>query len=168
MNSQKGFAVPLAIVFVILLVIFVGLFVYRKAEAPAINTLTSPPAATTSDQTNLPIINKITPNSGPKGTVAEISGKNLSGFEGDLNVYFERTDGKTVLLTDTFGDYAQTGGSLIKVKVAEPCQPGEKVIGEYSGIESVCDYVELTPGAYQVYTEPWGVKSNAVDFEITK
>lgn len=118
--------------------------------------------------TTNPIINNITPNAGPKGTIVQISGKNLSGFEGDLNVTFERADGRKILLKDTFGDYVKTGGSLIKVKVIESCQKGEKVIGEYSGIESVCDYVELTPGLYKVYTEPWGVKSNVVNFTIIK
>ena len=122
---------------------------------------------TTTNQTNLPIINNITPNFGPKGTVVTISGKNLSGFEGDLNVTFERADGKKILLTDTYGDYTKTGGNLINVKVTEPCQPGEKVIGEYSGIQTVCNYVALTPGTYKVYTEPWGVKSNVVNFTVT-
>ena len=118
--------------------------------------------------TDLPIINSISPSSGPKGTVIEIQGKNLSGLEGDLNVSFERADGKIIILTDNFGDYPKTGGNIIKVKVVEPCQKGETVTGEYSGIKSVCDYVELTPGAYKVYTAPWGLKSNAVNFEITK
>lgn len=99
---------------------------------------------------NAPRINSITPASGPKGTTVEIRGTGLSGLEGDLDVYFEKDDGKKVMLTDTFGDYAITQDKLIKVKVGEPCQKGEKVIGRYSGVASVCDYVELTPGVYKV------------------
>jgi hypothetical protein len=53
------------------------------------------------------------------------------------------------------------------VKVAEPCQEGETIYGEYSGIPSKCDYVKLTSGVYKVYTEPWGKKSNTVQFTVT-
>lgn len=120
------------------------------------------------EKTDLPKINSITPISGPKGTVVEIKGVGLSGFEGDLDVYFERLDGKRVMLTDTYGDYSKTQDKLIKVKVIEPCQKGEKVIGRYSGVESICDYVELTPGIYKVYAEPWGKRTNVVNFELTK
>jgi len=115
----------------------------------------------------IPKIDSINPTSGPKGTIVEIRGKGLSGFEGDLDVYFERADGKKTMLTDTFGSYQKTGGTLLKAVVEEPCQEGETVYGRYSGIASVCDYVELTPGTYNVYAEPWGVKSNVVTFEIT-
>lgn len=113
-----------------------------------------------------PEIKSITPAFGPKGTMVEIRGVGLSGFEGDLDVYFEKADGEKVMLTDTFGDYTITRDKLIKVEVVEPCQKGEKVIGRYSGIESECDYVELTPGVYKVYAEPWGVKSNVVQFTV--
>ena len=118
-------------------------------------------------QETTPKIDSIVPMTGPKGITVEIKGTGLSGFEGDLNVFFERADGKKIMLTDTLGDYVKTADKLIRVKVAEPCQKGEKVIGEYSGIETVCDYAELTPGYYKVYTEPWGKKSNVVGFTIT-
>jgi hypothetical protein len=114
-----------------------------------------------------PIITSITPNRGPKGTVVEIRGSGLSGFEGDLDVYFERSDGKRVMLTDT-SSYIKTGGTLIKVIVSEPCKEGEMVIGRYSGIESPCKFVALTPGVYKVYAEPWGNKSNEVEFTVTQ
>lgn len=116
----------------------------------------------------LPKINSISPSSGPKGTVVEIRGSNLSGFEGDLDVYFERPDGKKVMLTDNYGSYQLTQDELIRVKVIEPCQEGEKVMGRYSGIESECNYLELTPGMYKVYVTPWDKKSNIVSFELTK
>jgi hypothetical protein len=118
--------------------------------------------------TPAPFIESISPQSGLKGTIVEIRGKNLSGFEGDLDVYFERPDGKKIMLTDNFGDYPKTGGNLIKIKIVEPCRPGEKVYGRYSGIESVCNFIELIPGIYKVYTEPWGKRSNIINFEITK
>lgn len=140
----------------------------NKCNCPKDCKDNSPTDSTTIQSVDSPYINSIFPSSGSKGTMVEIKGKNLSGLEGDLNVYFERPDGKIIVLVDTFGDYPKTGGNLIKVKVLEPCQQGEVVTGEYSGIKSVCDYVELTPGMYKVYASPWGVKSNIVNFEITK
>ncbi len=122
---------------------------------------------TASSSQSLPVITSITPSSGPIGTIVEIKGQNLSGFEGDLNVYFEGQDEREILLTDTFGDYSKTGSSLIKVKVKEPCQEGEKVIGSYSGMPQECNFVKLDPGEYKVYVRPWGKESNKVKFTIT-
>ena len=132
-------------------------------------TVTLPPSLPTciDQQDGSPVINHLTNYSGPIGTILEIKGCNLSGFEGDLNVYFEKSDGKKIMLTDTFGDYAKTDGSLIKVVVKEPCQPGETVYGPYSGIPAQCNYVAITPGLYKVYTEPWGKRSNTVNFTVT-
>lgn len=113
-----------------------------------------------------PVITFLSRSSGPRGTQLEIRGCNLSGFEGDLDVYFERSDGKKITLTDTFGSYAKTSGSLIKVVVKEPCQQGETVYGRGSGIPTQCDYAALTPGLYKIYTEPWGKRSNTVYFTI--
>src|SRR3989338_7246785 len=87
-----------------------------------------------SSESDLPKIDTISPSSGSKGTVVEVKGVHLSGFEGDLDIYFERPDVKKVMLTDTYGDYLKTQDKLIKVKVVEPCQRGEKIIGRYSGI----------------------------------
>ncbi|OHA42655.1 MAG: hypothetical protein A3G59_00490 [Candidatus Taylorbacteria bacterium RIFCSPLOWO2_12_FULL_47_20] len=115
-----------------------------------------------------PYISSITPLSGPIGTIVEIRGNDLSGFEGDLDIIFERSDGKKIMLTDTFGDYPKTGGSLIKVIAKEPCQQGETIYGRYSGIPAQCNYIAMTPGTYKVYAEPWGKKSNVVNFTITQ
>ena len=133
-----------------------------------ISTLTfASPTTTCKDGTeSTPVITSLSRTSGPIGTELEIRGCNLSGFEGDLDVYFERTDGKKIMLTDTFGSYPKTGGSLIKVVVKEPCQQGETVYGRYSGIPAQCNYIALTPGLYKVYTDPWGKTSNTVSFTI--
>ena len=115
-----------------------------------------------------PQITSITPLSGSRGTMVEVRGNNLSGFEGDLDVYFERADGKKIMLTDPFDDYPKTGGSLIRIFVKESCQKGETIYGRYSGIPSQCDYVELTPGVYKVYAKPWSGVSNTVQFTVTQ
>lgn len=114
-----------------------------------------------------PVISSISPSSGPIGTKVEIKGENLSGFEGDLDVYFEDASGQKVKLTDNSGTYPKTMGKSMVIMVKEPCQRGEKIIGRYSGIESWCNYVPLKPGNYKVYVNPYGVKSNVVSFTVT-
>ncbi len=127
-------------------------------------TITAP---TTTTQ---PAISSISQSSGPVGTLLELRGQNLSGFEGDLQVIFERSDGKTVILNSlvpySTGNYAPTNTTLIKVAVKSPCERGQTVYGAYSGIKAVCDYFEFTPGVYKVYVNPWGVKSNVVNFTL--
>lgn len=117
----------------------------------------------------IPVITSITPASGPKGTAIKITGCNLSGFEGDHNVTFERADGvKTTLVgAGTYQLGRGERGTFIEVTVKEPCQKGETVTGAYSGIESQCNFVGLTPGTYKVSTTPWGTKSNEMTFTIT-
>jgi hypothetical protein len=133
-----------------------------------ISTFTFIVVSTPTPATNGPYVTGITPSSGPIGTVVEIRGNNLSGFEGDLEVYFQRQDGgEKLLLRDTFGSYPKTGGSLMKILVKEPCQKGEIVYGSYSGKPYQCNYVALIPGIYKVWTEPWLKKSNEVIFTIT-
>lgn len=109
-----------------------------------------------------PIITRITPSFGEVGTMVRIEGSELAGFEGDLIAVFERGDGKTTKLydNDTRGD------GVINVSVKEPCQEGEIIYQPYSGIQIECDYMEFTPGIYKVYTEPWGKRSNTVNFTL--
>lgn len=118
-----------------------------------------------------PLITSISPASGAVGTVVEIRGSNLAGFEGDLIAVFKRSDGKTVELDSTApyssgraGDSVNT--TLIKVRAEPPCQKGQTVYGAYSGKPSSCDYFEFTPGVYNVYVNPWGKKSNEVQFTV--
>jgi|GEM_PF-5309655 len=118
-----------------------------------------------------PYIGSITPPSAPVGTTLEIRGTGLVGFEGDVYFFFERSDGKVarlkgVVLTQATGE--AIGAQTARVILKEPCQQGETVYGEYSGIPAPCDYVQLTPGVYKVYTTPWGKRSNAVAFTITQ
>ncbi len=115
-----------------------------------------------------PVITSLSSSSGPIGTVLEIKGCNLSGFEGDLDVTFEKSDGTKIILTDKFGTYATTQDTLIKVVVKEPCAQGETVYGAYSGIPTICNYTPLKLGTYRVYTMPWGKKSNEMTFTISE
>ena len=113
-----------------------------------------------------PLITSINPTSGPVGTIVQIKGKNLSGFEGDLGATFVQANGMKYSLVDKFGDYPKTAGSLIAVVVKEPCEKGTTVIADYSGKPYTCEYNPILPGVYKVYTEPWGKKSNEVSFTV--
>ena len=116
-----------------------------------------------------PYIGSIYPNSAPVGTTLNITGSNLTGFEGDVYFFFERADGKVVRIsgkvtTHTSGDAIGAQNATLVLK--EPCEPGQTVYGDYSGIPSTCDYVQLTPGNYKVYTTPWSKTSNVIDFTV--
>lgn len=113
-----------------------------------------------------PILTTVSPVSVVKGEVLTLEGKSLAGFEGDLELYMERNDGKVVRLLDSTTAQGQNRGSSITVPVTEPCAEGETVIHPYSGEESVCDYVEITKGVYKAYVMPWGKKSNSIDVEV--
>jgi hypothetical protein len=82
-------------------------------------------------------------------------------------VTFEAFDGKQIGLTDTFGSYAKTQDTLIKVLVKDPCAQGQTVYGPYSGLPTTCNYTPVVPGTYKVYTTPWGKKSNVMTFTVT-
>lgn len=171
MNLKKGFVIPLIIAIVAVIALGGGYYYTQKSDSLKDNkkeNITSTIITSCKSETDgLPTITSLSTSSGPIGTILEVNGCNLSGFEGDLDVVFERSDGQKIMLSDDFSSYVKTGDRLIKVNVKESCQKGEKIIGKYSGIESVCNYVELTPGSYKVYVEPWGKKSNTVAFNIT-
>lgn len=165
-NSQTGFVLPITIASVILLVLGGGAYFYldNTVEGPKLEEEINQTCVSQAD--GEPVITSLSTSTGPIGTILEVRGCNLSGFEGDLDLIFERKDGKKIILTDTFSSYLITADTLIKVVIDEPCEQGEMVIGRYSGISAVCDYVELIPGVYDVYTEPWGKKSNIFNFNL--
>lgn len=139
----------------------------KAEEKSAISKNNSAP-----DNFPVPLIMSLTPTSGPKGTEIVIKGENLAGFEGSLSFFFERGDGRTIdLIQNATNVPVGADGKRIgvfQIKVVEPCKEGETIYGEFSGLPSLCPYVEFTPGVYKVYTAPWGKKSNSVSFTLTK
>lgn len=122
-----------------------------------------------SETPDTPYIGSIIPWSAKTGTTIEITGSGFLGFESDAYFFFKRADGKIARLsasvsTQNTGD--AKGAQTAKVVLKEPCQQGQTVIQDYSGKPIQCDYVQLTPGTYTVYTTPWGNKSNEVQFTI--
>ena len=118
----------------------------------------------------VPVITSISPASGPKGNKVTLTGCNLSGFEGDHNVDLESESGSNVHIVGAGTCQLGRGerGTFIEFTIKEPCQKGETVYGAYSGIASMCNFVELVPGKYKVSTTPWGEKSNDVYFTLTQ
>ena len=118
-----------------------------------------------------PYILSITPTSGPVGSKVTIKGCNLSGFEGDVGVTFERSDGKKIGVAEgtlyrTVIDVAEE--QTITGTITTACPMGSKV-GLYSDLPTACETVEVTPGTYAVYTNTparGGSKSNSVTFTV--
>lgn len=106
----------------------------------------------------MPVIISLSGYSGSVGTKLEIMGCNFSGFEGDKNAWIVNSQGIKGILYGEAGSTAK----LLKVTLKSPlCQKD----ASYSGLP--CDtWLALIPGAYKIYTAPWGKESNKVDFVI--
>ena len=166
MKNQKGSAIVWVISIIALLVIAGGIYFYLQPKQKAIVPVQNQ-VATSTEAT--PYIGSIIPQSARKGDTITLTGSGLNGFEGDVYFFFQRADGKIVKLPGVLSEQLNgdaKGAQTVKITLKEPCQPGQTVYGEYSGIASVCDYVELIPGVYNVYTNPWSIKSNIVQFQI--
>jgi hypothetical protein len=124
---------------------------------PEVATSTGTSTATSTD----PIINSISPNSGPIGTVIELRGLNLTGFEGDLDAIIENSKGETAVMLGM--NSFTVDKNLIKVKIeSKIC----KINNAYSGLP--CEsYLNIVPGVYNIYAYPWGKMSNKVKFTVT-
>lgn len=152
---QKGFMVPLVIIIIALLIIISGGYYYTKKSGYISDNKPSDII-----QPNNPTINSISPSTGPIGTIVELRGTNLAGFEGDLDAVIENSKGETAILLGT--NRAITDPNLIKVKIeSKLC----KANNSYSGLFCT-SYLDITPGVYKISTSPWGESSNKVQFTV--
>ncbi len=167
----------ISVVIVVILLIG-GLYLY-KASAPIDKNIPSPQTTTSPDlpkcsngATNpphcnadlpmpVPHIDSMTPTSGPIGTTIEIKGRNLAGFEGDLDAYIENEKGETAFLPG-IGSVPRED-QTIRVKI------GEKICTKNTGYSGnpCSSYLTVTPGIYSIYSAPYGVMSNKVQFTVT-
>jgi hypothetical protein len=185
--SNKGFAIPLLI---LALAILIGLGVLVYIQGNTIKPLTLEPVACTEDARQCsdgsyvgrtgpncefvcpvststsststdPVISSISPSSGPIGTIIELRGTNLNGFEGDLDAIIENSKGESGYMLG--GNSFITDKNLIKVKIeSKICKQNNS----YSGLP--CEsYLNITPGVYNIYTAPWGKISNKMQFTVT-
>jgi len=179
--NQKGF---LNIVLIVLVFILAGTLGYltlvkkstpteqsQSNNSPSTQPTTSPSLPTTcvDEQEATPVITSISPVSGPVGTKVSISGCNFTGFEGDLEAVFVRSDGKEIPLSGGNWSVGYGGGAgrgkIMIVTVASYCESGS-ITGSYSGIASPCQKIQATPGVYKVYVTAWGKKSNLATFTV--
>ncbi len=118
--------------------------------------------STSPTNSNDPMITSIDNTSGPIGTVVTLKGKNLAGFEGDLDAWIENNNGEVAYLPGMYSGQVKT--DMIVVKIPErACKQNNS----YSG-NPCTSYLNITPGMYKLYTSPWGKKSNKMSFEVTK
>lgn len=112
---------------------------------------------------DVPVINSITPNNVRVGTIIEVRGKNFPGFEADLALWIENAQGvKGILFDEHHTSRGPEDTGLIRAELPQRlCQKDTS----YTGDE--CDaFLDLVPGIYKVYVEPWGVRSNVVELVI--
>lgn len=157
MKNQKGFIVPILLVLIVFLVVGGGLYIYKKnkVEIPTTNSKTENDTA--------PVIYSITPSSGPVGTKITIKGKNLNGFEGDLNARisteFNNADYSSGIM---YGEKNSSADAIVTTIESSFC----KKDNSYSGLP--CEsYFYVTPGVYKISVKPWSIESNSVPFTVT-
>ncbi|MCX6719517.1 MAG: hypothetical protein NTV36_00160, partial [Candidatus Staskawiczbacteria bacterium] len=110
-----------------------------------------------------PVIESITSGSGLVGTEIEIKGKNLTGFEGDLNAWMENVNGEKGIMYSEIPYDPKGANNVMRFKIEDKLC---KTDNSYSGLPCV-SFLNVVPGVYKIYTMPWGVKSNVVNFEVT-
>ena len=140
-----------------------GHFLFSKKDTAPIVTYPTPAVTTCTDGAPgdadvLPVITSLSKISVSVGDTLEINGCNFAGFEGDKNAWIENTQGVKGIIYGT----ASSTANLISAKIeSKLCQ----IDTSYSGLPC-SGYLNLTPGAYKIYTLPWGKKSNEITFTI--
>ena len=149
-----------------ILVLLISILLIWNFTQPKNQPATPPttPVATTTeplDTNPTPHIDSISQSSGPIGTILELKGQNLAGFEGDLDAIIENEKGETAFLSGI--GRVPREDKTIRVKIeSKVCT----VNNNYSGLP--CEkYLNITPGRYFIYTNPWGTISNKWQFTVT-
>ena len=111
--------------------------------------------------TSLPVIESITPSSGPIGTIVELKGKNFSNSGNDNNVWIENPFHSVGFLSII--NKHSSSDQIIKVKIESPiCKYNNK------NPDKPCNYtMVLFPTPYKIYIGSPGKESNIVNFSLT-
>lgn len=129
-----------------------------KTAESMVSTFKFTSTTTDANGNPLPTITSVTPTTASIGTYIEIKGTHFSGFEGDKYAWIENTKGEKGII------YNDTGStdSLIKFKLANKYCTKDN---SYSGLP--CDsYINIVPGTYNIYVQPWGNISNKVQLIV--
>lgn len=147
-------------VLVLVIILLISFIVPKPKQTPTPASIATSTIPNTDN--NTPHITSISQSSGPIGTILEIKGENLAGFEGDLDAMIENIKGEPASLSG-IGSVPREN-KTIRVKIeSKIC----KVNTSYKG-GSCPEYLEITPGIYFIYANPWGNISNKVQFTVTK
>lgn len=169
-KPQKGFFASTMLTVAVIVVIGSGVYFYNSNKNTLPQNQNTPSTASSTnngdgaaEDLSLPVITSISQSSGEIGTIIELRGKNLAGFEGDLDAIIENNAGeKSVLMGMTNASIPQGDGEIIKVKIeSKVCTTNNS----YSGLPCK-EYLNIIPGAYKIYTAPWGKVSNKVEFTV--
>lgn len=164
MNIKFTLKVFLFLLVVVLCVSFLVKIVIERYQSVSAKNVIVENVEIEVKEKKLPRIESIVPSEAIVGKRIVVTGENLAGFEGDVSYVLEKINGDKIRIMASSTNTGTENFFFLK----NPCQKGEIVHGQYSGIPEECDYVELTPGNYKIYTDPWGVKSNEIQFEILK
>lgn len=116
------------------------------------------PADCTVEEEGDPVITSLSVYAGSVGDVVEINGCNFSGFEGDLNAWVENSGGELGIL---YGESTSTDTQIVVILPSTACIEDTT----YSGLPC-SEEITLDEGSYMIFTAPWGVESNKVEFEV--
>ena len=127
-------------------------------QMPVENQASETPLTCVSAENGAPTITSLSPQNAKIGETITITGCNLAGFEGDLTVWLENSAGEKGILPR---EKTSTTENMTIILPAQTCQTDNS----YSG-EPCAKQLTISAGAYKVWTEPWGKKSNTVNLFI--
>ncbi|MFA6294997.1 MAG: IPT/TIG domain-containing protein [Candidatus Paceibacterota bacterium] len=107
-----------------------------------------------------PVISSIFPESGPVGTVVTLKGNNLSGENGSLDAWIENEKGE-------IGYVGHVGETIYPESNQINFQFKDIACKQAVVSEDCVDYFRILPGNYKIFTQPWGKKSNTINFKVT-
>jgi len=103
-------------------------------------------------------ITSISPNTAMVGQAVTVTGTNLGGFEGDKYLWIENSAGQKGVI---YGNRDNLATTINFTLASSYCTADNS----YSGLPCP-SYITITPGAYNIYTVPWGNMSNKVSFTV--
>ena len=108
--------------------------------------------------TQQPSIISIVHNPATVGSIVIVTGTNLSGFEGDKNLWIENSAGQKGII---YGERDSSNTTIKFTLASSYCATDNS----YSGAPCP-SYITIIPGTYDIYALPWGNMSNKMTFGI--
>jgi hypothetical protein len=161
MKKTQEVSVGVLIGLVVAIIVIGGIYFYKKSITTRIQSNIDVPAKSIVDENGngIPVITSITPKQGSVGTVIDVKGNNFAGFESDKYLWMVNDKGVKGVI---YGELPISTNDFIRFTLKDKyCT----VDTSYSG--NPCpSYLTIVPGTYTFYAEPWGTKSNVVQFKV--